>query len=332
MTRLLALLLVVSTVALGPPARPGAQGPPVPLQFLGQAIVPTGTTFAGTTVGGLSSITWDPQRERLLRDLRRPEPVPAGALLHAPARRRGRAADDGDVAFTGVTTLLAPNGLPYAPFSLDPEGLASRRTGSSWSPRKASPTPDRPFLRRYSLDGTFLVAAGAPARSCRRPTTRAASGRISRSRARQCRRTATSSSRARRTRSSRTARRRRSRTAARRGSSATTSRPGGSTASGSTRPTRWRSRPCRRQVLGQRPRRAAAAQQRVPDRDGALVLGRRRRAPATRSSSTRSRSRARRTSTASRASPGARTGPAGEEDAALRPATRSGSRSTTSRG
>ena len=30
------------------------------LQFIGQAIIPTGTTFAGTTIGGLSSITYDP--------------------------------------------------------------------------------------------------------------------------------------------------------------------------------------------------------------------------------------------------------------------------------
>ena len=32
------------------------------LEFRGQAIVPTGTTFAGTTVGGLSSITYDERR------------------------------------------------------------------------------------------------------------------------------------------------------------------------------------------------------------------------------------------------------------------------------
>ena len=32
------------------------------LQFIGQAIIPTGTTFAGTTIGGLSSITYDPSR------------------------------------------------------------------------------------------------------------------------------------------------------------------------------------------------------------------------------------------------------------------------------
>src|SRR5215217_1378885 len=32
------------------------------LQFRGQAIVPTGTMFDGTTVGGLSSITYDKKR------------------------------------------------------------------------------------------------------------------------------------------------------------------------------------------------------------------------------------------------------------------------------
>src|ERR1700750_2727803 len=35
---------------------------PPKLQFLAQAIVPTGTQFAGTTVGGLSSITYDASR------------------------------------------------------------------------------------------------------------------------------------------------------------------------------------------------------------------------------------------------------------------------------
>ena len=44
------------------------------LEFRGQAIVPTGTTFAGTTVGGLSSSRTTAAR-RLLQPLRRPEPV-----------------------------------------------------------------------------------------------------------------------------------------------------------------------------------------------------------------------------------------------------------------
>ena len=36
-----------------------AKGPKSDLEFVGQAIVPSGTMFSGTRVGGLSSITYD---------------------------------------------------------------------------------------------------------------------------------------------------------------------------------------------------------------------------------------------------------------------------------
>ena len=60
--RLAAIAVALAVVAaVGPGA--SAKGPKPPgLQFLGQAIVPTGTTFAGTTIGGLSSITYDKKR------------------------------------------------------------------------------------------------------------------------------------------------------------------------------------------------------------------------------------------------------------------------------
>src|SRR5207247_313548 len=51
---------VAATVSAGASSSDGAKPPG--LQFLGQAIVPTGTTYAGTTVGGLSSITYDAAR------------------------------------------------------------------------------------------------------------------------------------------------------------------------------------------------------------------------------------------------------------------------------
>ena len=54
---LAALVLLVSPAGA---VSPNAHRPS--LQFIGQAIIPTGTTFAGTTVGGLSSITYDPER------------------------------------------------------------------------------------------------------------------------------------------------------------------------------------------------------------------------------------------------------------------------------
>src|SRR5690242_3728278 len=93
------------------------------LQFRGQAIVPTGTTFQGTTVGGLSSITYDARKGSFYALSDDP------SLLH-PARfytlgldLRDGHLSNGDVQFQQVTTLKAPGGAPYPANSLDPEGL-----------------------------------------------------------------------------------------------------------------------------------------------------------------------------------------------------------------
>src|SRR6478735_4214076 len=54
---------LAGTAALLAPAAPAlAIGPHASIEYRGQAIVPTGTTFQGTQVGGLSSITYDAER------------------------------------------------------------------------------------------------------------------------------------------------------------------------------------------------------------------------------------------------------------------------------
>ena len=130
---------------------------PPGLQFLGQAIVPTGTTYAGTTVGGLSSITYDAARGVFYS-------LSDDQSQFNPARFYTLRVDlsdghlaDGDVQFSGVTTLLAPDGQPYAPLSLDPEGLTLTKSGelvvtSEGIAARGIP----PWVRRYSLDGAFL--------------------------------------------------------------------------------------------------------------------------------------------------------------------------------
>ena len=163
MTRLLALLLVVSTVALGPPAAAGAQGPPVPLQFLGQAIVPTGTTFAQTVVGGLSSITWDPKLNVYYALSDDPSQFNPARFYTLRLDIADGQLTNGDVHFSAVTTLLAPNGLPYPPAGLDPEGLVLTKdrelvlTSEGFTNSLIDP-----FLRLYSLDGTFLSSLPVP--------------------------------------------------------------------------------------------------------------------------------------------------------------------------
>jgi hypothetical protein len=165
-----ALVLAVAAVLAGVLAAaaqaaggPSPQGPRVSLQFLGQAIVPTGTTFAGTVVGGLSSITWDSQRNLYYS-------ISDDPSQFAPARFYTLRLDigdgvltNGDVHFTGVTTLLAPDGKPYAPFSLDPEGLALTKDRQLVVTSEGfANTLIDPFIRLYSLDGTMAGSLPVP--------------------------------------------------------------------------------------------------------------------------------------------------------------------------
>jgi hypothetical protein len=126
------------------------------LEFRGEAIVPTGTSFMGTTVGGLSSITYDAKRSRFYA-------ISDDQGQFQPARfytvgldiRDGRLSS-GDVSFKAVTTLLAPDGEPYPPLSLDPEGLVLTKDRELVYTSEGLPASGiDPFLRRSRLDGTF---------------------------------------------------------------------------------------------------------------------------------------------------------------------------------
>jgi hypothetical protein len=165
--RLLALtaaaLISLSAAGQAAAGGPSPQGPPVTLQFLGQAIVPTGMTFAGTVVGGLSSITWDPQRNLYYALSDDPSQFDPARFYTIRLDVADGQLTNGDVQFTGVTTLLAPDGSPYPPFSLDPEGLALTKdrqlvlTSEGFTNQLIDP-----FIRLYSLEGTMLGSLPVP--------------------------------------------------------------------------------------------------------------------------------------------------------------------------
>jgi hypothetical protein len=137
----------------------GAQATKAPgLEFLGQAIVPTGTSFANTTVGGLSSISYDAKHDlyyALSDDQSQFQPARFYTLHLDVADGH---LSDGDVHFAGVTTLLAPNGQPYPPASLDPEGLTLAQKSKELivTSEGIASAGIAPFVRRYSLDGRYL--------------------------------------------------------------------------------------------------------------------------------------------------------------------------------
>jgi 3-phytase len=157
------LAAVVVVMALGCAAPAQAKGPRVGLDFLGQAIVPTGTTFQGTTVGGLSSITYDPARGVYYALSDDPSQFQPARFYTVGIDLSGGRLSDGDVSFRRVTTLLAPDGHPYALNTIDPEGLALTKdrelilTSEGFTNALVDP-----FVRRYSLDGTFLGSLPVP--------------------------------------------------------------------------------------------------------------------------------------------------------------------------
>ena len=151
-----ATALVAATPAIG-------HGRSLDLDFRGQAIVPTGTMFEGTTVGGLSSITYDAKRDRYFA-------ISDDQGQFQPARFYTLGLDigdgrlsDGDVGFTDVTTLLAPNGLPYPTASLDPEGMVLTKDRTLIYTSEGLPAAGiDPFIRRAALDGSFRGAFPVP--------------------------------------------------------------------------------------------------------------------------------------------------------------------------
>jgi hypothetical protein len=154
-SKLAAVVGTFATVAvLAAPA--AAKGPKTDLQFLGQAIVPSGTSFGGTRVGGLSSITYDARRGVFYAVSDDPADVRYYTVRLDPAGP--------DVTFEAVTRLKAPGGGPYAASSLDPEGLALTKDRELiFTSEGIANTLVAPFVRRYELDGTYIADLPVPA-------------------------------------------------------------------------------------------------------------------------------------------------------------------------
>ena len=160
----LALTALLAAAVLAPAATAkkgkGHKGAPT-LEFRGQAIIPTGTTFMGTTVGGLSSISYAGGKSfYVISDDQ------ANARFY---KLRARISDgelaNGDITFTSVTTLKQPDGTPYPTGSLDPEGFTLTKHN-----RKAVITSEgfanrliNPWIRVYRLDGTYVRDVPVPA-------------------------------------------------------------------------------------------------------------------------------------------------------------------------
>ena len=140
----------------------------VDVEFLGEVVVPTGTLFAGTEIGGLSSITYDAGRGvyHTISDDQgnRPTGDPVRYYSVAIDLSDGRL-DAGDLAFVDVKQIFEERTTPFAPGGLDPEGFVLGRQGyffvSSEGNVFADPIID-PFIRRYNRNGRVTADLPIP--------------------------------------------------------------------------------------------------------------------------------------------------------------------------
>jgi 5'/3'-nucleotidase SurE len=127
------------------------------LEFLGAVTFPTGLSFQGTEVGGLSGLAYDAENGvyyAISDD--RSERNPARYYTLSIDLSDGEL-NDGDVNFENVTTLLDESGQPFAALSLDPEGIALTEDGDLYisSEGDANRLID-PFVNQFSLAGEQL--------------------------------------------------------------------------------------------------------------------------------------------------------------------------------
>jgi 3-phytase len=135
--------------------------------LIGSINISTGTQFKDTEIGGLSSITYDSNRGvyySISDDQGTIDPVRYYTLSIDVSDGH---LDPGDITFLDVTKILDPSGAPYAPASLDPEGLTLTHKGALYfsSEGFASRVPPvDPFINRMNLNGTHTRSLVIPSK------------------------------------------------------------------------------------------------------------------------------------------------------------------------
>jgi len=161
----LVLLLALPATAAPPNGRGGANEV-VDTEFLGEVVFATGTQFAGTEIGGLSSITYDAARgvyHTLSDDQGNRTTGDPVRYYTVDIDLSDGVLDNGDVTFVDVTQLYERNKTPFAPGGLDPEGFTLGRPGFFYMSSEGNILTDPiidPFIRRYNRNGR--VTANLP--------------------------------------------------------------------------------------------------------------------------------------------------------------------------
>lgn len=140
------------------------------LSYLGQQIVPSGTAFGGTIIGGLSAIDYSASSGRyfvISDDRSKFNPARFYELnLDLAQFQRAAAPGAAGVSFTAVTTIQRPGGGAFAIGTVDPEGLRfdAARHKLYWSNegQHSRAGLQNPTVREMNIDGSHLRDFAVP--------------------------------------------------------------------------------------------------------------------------------------------------------------------------
>ncbi len=158
-------LIAAVPLALAAAVAPAGAQAATTLDFIGQVVIPSGTMAQGTVLGGLSGIDYDPASGSYIA-------ISDDRSQFNPARfytldLELTSTAFAGVSFTGVTTLLQPDGTPYPLNMIDPEGIRFRGPGQVIYTSEGEDRPDvgrvaGPFVRVAGLDGSYAGEFAVP--------------------------------------------------------------------------------------------------------------------------------------------------------------------------
>lgn len=136
--------------------------PKLPPELFGQALFPTGFNFKNTEVGGLSAITYNPEKKvyYALSDDRSSKAAARFYTLKIDLSQSSFS--EKEITFIDVTTLVNENGKPYPEFSIDTEGIAFIGNSLFISSEGDVNGQIPPFIKEFSLDGKYLRSLPLP--------------------------------------------------------------------------------------------------------------------------------------------------------------------------
>lgn len=129
------------------------------IDFIGEAILPTGTDFENTELGGLSGITYD-ARNQVYYAISDDRSVKSAARFYTfKINLNGDSFQKDDIEPVAVITLKDKNGKTFPAGTIDPEGIALNDSSIFVSSEGDAAKGINPFIKEFSLDSGLEISS-----------------------------------------------------------------------------------------------------------------------------------------------------------------------------